>query len=377
MYKLVLILASLGIVVIGYVSIFPVINNYLKSTALLLEIFPLIEQKPLSVFTKEPIKNEVEINSGKNLLKTDIWIPGDFDEQKKYPAVILSAGVNLPKDDHRILATIKGLAKSGFVVVVSDVPELLDSRYLSSTIDDFVNIFQYVEKQPYVEKTKVGFAGFCLGSSFALLASSEERIRDRVSYILVNDVLYDMYKFTRDTVTEKINDNNPVISWYAEDETREILYREYSDYINDDEEGYLIFQTLFDRKRLSEYQYSKLSNDGKVFYDFLSNTDPNKSPELFARLPEEAKGIIDNMSPKTKIKNVKAKLFVTSGRNVFLPASQAIDLVNDLPKDQVMYTSLQFFQHDKTVKSENALENIIQAAVAIKHLKNVFDFVEN
>ncbi len=362
---------------LSYFLIFLLIHNYLKSTALLLEIFPLIEPGPLSFFVSDPAKKEVEIHSGKNILKTDIWIPGDFDEQKKYPALILSAGVNLPKDDHRILATIKGLAKSGFVVVVSDVPELLESRYLSSTIDDFVNIFLFVENQPYVEKTKVGFAGFCLGSSFALLASSEERIRDKVSYILINDVLYDMYKFTRDTVTEKINDNNPVIAWRAEDETREILYREYSDYINDDKEGYLIFQTLFNRQRLTEKEYAKLTNDGKVFYDFLSNTDPIKSPELFAKLPDEAKKIIDNMSPKTKIWNVKAKLFVTSGRNVFLPASQAKDLVNDLPKDQVSYTSLEFFQHDKTVKSENALENIIQAMFAIKHLKNVFDYVQN
>ena len=377
MYKLVFILTSLGVVVISYILIFLFIHNYIKSTALLLEIFPLIEPRPLSVLEKEPIKKEVEIISGKNILKTDIWIPGDLDDKKKYPAIILSAGVNLPKDDHRILATIKGLAKSGFVVVVSDVPELLASRYLSSTINDFVNIFQFVEEQPYVEKTKVGFAGFCLGSSFALLASSEEEIRDRVSYILVNDVLYDMYKFTRDAVTEKINDNEPVIDWYAEDETREILYREYSDYIIDDKEGYLIFQTLFKRERLTEEQYKNLSNDGKVFYDFLSNTDPNKSPELFARLPEEAKKIIDNMSPKTKIRDVKAKLFVTSGRNVFLPASQAKDLVSDLPKDQVSYTSLEFFQHDKTVKSENAFENIIQAMFAIKHLKNVFDFVQH
>lgn len=377
MLKLVSIFASIGFVVLGYILVFSIINNYLRSTALLLEIFPLIEQKPLSILAKEPIKKEVAINSGKNILKTDIWIPGDLDEQKKYPTVILSAGVNLPKDDYRIIATIKGLAKSGFVVVVSDVPELLNSRYLSSTIDDFVNIYLYIENQPYVDKTKVGFAGFCLGSSFALLASSEEEIRDKVSYILVNDVLYDMYKFTRDTVTEKINDNDPVIAWYAEDETREILYREYSDYINDDKEGYLIFQTLFNRQRLTEEQYKKLSNDGKIFYDFLSNTDPSKSPGLFAKLPDEAKKIINNMSPKTKIGNVKAKLFVTSGRNVFLPASQAVDLVKDLPKEQVSYTSLQFFQHDKTVKSENPLENIIQAMFAIKHLKNVFDFVQN
>ena len=188
MYKLILVLASLGIVVLSYFLIFLLIHNYLKSTALLLEIFPLIEPRPLSFFVSDPAKKEVEIHSGKNILKTDIWIPGDFDEQKKYPALILSAGVNLPKDDHRILATIKGLAKSGFVVVVSDVPELLESRYLSSTIDDFVNIFLFVENQPYVEKTKVGFAGFCLGSSFALLASSEERIRDKVSYIHINDV---------------------------------------------------------------------------------------------------------------------------------------------------------------------------------------------
>ncbi len=258
MYKLVSILASLGIVVLSYSVVFLMINNYLRSTALLLEIFPLIEQKPLSILAKEPIKKEVTINSGKNILKTDIWIPGDFDGHKKYPTIILSAGVNLPKDDYRIIATIKGLAKSGFVVVVSDVPELLESRYLSSTIDDFVNIYQYIENQPFTERSKIGFAGFCLGSSFALLASSEDEIKDKVSFILVNDVLYDMYKFTRDTVTEKINDNNPVIPWYAEEETREILYREYSDYINDDKEGYLIFQTLFKRQKLTTEQYNEL-----------------------------------------------------------------------------------------------------------------------
>lgn len=332
--------------------------------------------KPLSKIAKEPKKIEVNIPSRNIQLSTDIWIPGDYTEGKKYPVLILSPGVNLPKDDERISSIIQGMVRSGFVVTASNMPELINSRYLDYSVEDFVNVYSYLENLPYVKKDKIGFAGFCLGSSLALLASSDVRINEKVAFVSVNDVLYDMYTFTRDAVTEKINDAEPEIPWSPLDEVRKILFTEYTDYIKDKTEAKIVYDSLFNRQELSPKQKSQLSQDAIIFYNFLSNKDPKKSLELFEKIPNEAKNIIANMSPKSNIGNVKARVFITSGRNVFLPAKQATDLAGDLPKDQVRYTSLNFFQHDKIVKSLSDWENIQQAVLGLKHLKGLFDFVD-
>lgn len=356
--------------------LFRTVNNYARSTALLLEIFPLAPFKPLSKIAKEPKKIEVNIPSRNIQLSTDIWIPGDYTEGKKYPVLILSPGVNLPKDDERISSIIQGMVRSGFVVTASNMPELINSRYLDYSVEDFVNVYSYLENLPYVKKDRIGFAGFCLGSSLALLASSDVRINEKVAFVSVNDVLYDMYTFTRDAVTEKINDAEPEIPWSPLDEVRKILFTEYTDYIKDKTEAKIVYDSLFNRQELSPKQKSQLSQDAIIFYNFLSNKDPKKSLELFEKIPNEAKNIIANMSPKSNIGNVKARVFITSGRNVFLPAKQATDLAGDLPKDQVRYTSLNFFQHDKIVKSLSDWENIQQAVLGLKHLKGLFDFVD-
>ncbi len=368
----------LTVVLVVFVNtwIFKTVNNYARSTALILEIFPLTPFKPLTKITKEPKKIEVDIPSRNVQLSTDIWIPGDYKEGKKYPVLILSPGVNLPKDDERISSIINGMARSGFIVTASNMPELINSRYLDYSVEDFVNVYLYLENLPYVQKDKIGFAGFCLGSSLSLLASSDSRINERVAFVSVNDVLYDMYTFTRDAVTEKINDAEPEIPWSPLDEVRKILFTEYTDYIKNKSDAKIVYDSLFNKQELSQKQKSQLSEDAIIFYDFLSNKDSEKSRELFERIPNEAKGIIANMSPKSNINNVKAKIFITSGRNVFLPAKQATDLARDLPDDQVKYTSLNFFQHDKIVKSLSDWENIQQAVLGLNHLKGLFDFLE-
>lgn len=372
--KIVFILLSVILVGTGYLFAYREIRGLGKSAMILLEIFPLAPIKPLTLTTKQPRIIQVDIPSGDRKIDTDIWFPGNYREGKKYPVVILSAGVNLAKDDTRITGIVEGLARSGFVVSVSNMPELLNARYLNQSVEDFVSVFKYLENQPYAKKDKIGFAGFCLGSSIALLASERQEINQRVSFLSINDVLYDMYSFTRDATTEKINDSDRIIDWVPLDEVRKILFTEYTDYISDENEALIIYQSLFEKKPLDKKTYDNLSDESKVFYDFLSNNDPDKSQDLFDKLPGKAKTIIASMSPKANIKNIRAKVFITSGRNVFLPASQAIDLSNDLPQDQVVYMSLNFFQHDKIVRSLSNSENIQQAVLAAFHLKHFFDF---
>lgn len=373
--KTLAVLVCFCVIVLGYFIAWNGVRNYVRSAALILEIFPLTEFKPLSFAAKEPKKIEVNIPSRGQELNTDIWLPGNFKEGKKYPVIILSPGVNLPKDDERIAAIINGMVRSGFVVSVSNMPELINSRYVGESVEDFINVYLYLENQPFAKQDKIGFVGFCLGSSLALLASSDQRIDEKVSFISVNDVLYDMYTFTIDAVTEKIHGTDPVITWAPLDEVRQILFTEYTDYIKDRSEAKTVYDSLVERKPLTEKVFNSLSYDAKVIYRFLSAKDSKVMAELFNELPAEGREIITAMSPKSQISKVKTKIFITSGRNVFLPAKQAIDLANDLPNDQVEYTSLNFFQHDKIVKSLSDWENIQQAILAIKHLKSFFDFV--
>ncbi|MBI1982454.1 MAG: hypothetical protein HYS68_02645, partial [Candidatus Levybacteria bacterium] len=101
--------------------------------------------------------------------------------EKPKPALILAMGVKTQEKDKVILLNFaQTLARLGYAVFWPRL-EILD-RGVSSFEDPetFIKSFEYLEAISAVDKNRISFVGFSVGSSIALVAAENPRINEKL-----------------------------------------------------------------------------------------------------------------------------------------------------------------------------------------------------
>ena len=73
---------------------------------------------------------------------------------------------------------------SKLVMVVPFSTRLAAERIELVEIDALVGVFEYLEEQAYVDPERIGYMGLSVGGSLALLAAADERVAERVDYVV-------------------------------------------------------------------------------------------------------------------------------------------------------------------------------------------------
>lgn len=111
-----------------------------------------------------------------------LQFPPDFDEAKKYPAIISAHPIGSCKEQTSGTVYGAALAKEGFVVIAFDASFQGDSggepRYIEDPtlrVEDFRVVTDYLMTLPYVDEERVGVLGICGGGGYAINAAMTER----------------------------------------------------------------------------------------------------------------------------------------------------------------------------------------------------------
>lgn len=110
-----------------------------------------------------------------------LYLPEDFDENGKYPAIVFgnpggSVKEQTPADYG------KGLSEKGFLVLTFDAshqgesegePRLLDNPF--ERAEDIKCGVDFLTTLPYVDRQRIGTVGQCAGSGFAIFAALTDR----------------------------------------------------------------------------------------------------------------------------------------------------------------------------------------------------------
>jgi dienelactone hydrolase len=249
-----------------------------------------------------------------------------------------------------------------------DIDDLLNTRYKPEEADDFVNIFNYVKEHKNVDQSRIGFIGFCLGSSVALLAAENPQIANEVSFVSTAALLYDLKTLSRDAMTETVFDASPPHQWTPDPKTKQVVITEFTDYLPDPQEHQLISEALLNEDSLTAEEISNLSLDAHAIYNYLHNKNPEQSAMLWEMLPQGGKERLAKLSPKTKIENLKAKTFIIPGNEKYLPSTEAENLAKDLPENQVVFSNVNSFAHTEFVFGNSLSEKARDSARLITHL---------
>lgn len=127
------------------------------------------------------MKKNVTFKNGIWNLAGILYLPEDFDETKKYPALVFgnpggSVKEQTPADYG------KGLSQAGFAVLTFDAchqgesegePRLFDNPY--ERAEDIKCGVDFLTKLPYVDRSRIGAIGQCAGSGFAIFAVLTDR----------------------------------------------------------------------------------------------------------------------------------------------------------------------------------------------------------
>lgn len=108
--------------------------------------------------------------------------PADFDENKKYAAIVCAHPISSCKEQTSGNIYGKALAEAGFVTLVFDasnqgesggeVPFLEDP---ATRVEDFRCAADFLTTLPYVDNNRIGALGICGGGGYAVSAAMTER----------------------------------------------------------------------------------------------------------------------------------------------------------------------------------------------------------
>ena len=124
----------------------------------------------------------------------DLYFPADFEEGKKYPAIVSTHPIGSCKEQTAGNIYAKALAEAGFIVLVHDasfqgasggLPRFIEDP--SIRVSDIRFAVDYLQSLPYVDANRIGAIGVCGGGAYTVHAGiTDHRIKALVSITGVN-----------------------------------------------------------------------------------------------------------------------------------------------------------------------------------------------
>lgn len=235
----------------------------------------------------------------------------------KQGAIIMSGGVGLADYNWTLInGFAANLANLGITVMIPKPEMVKDDIVTEDGIKSYVNAYKYLESQNKIDKTKIGFFGFCAGGSFVLLAAEDPEINNRVSVVSAfspyNDLLdYYSQAFSREAITQ--TGERP---WEPVPETVSALTKNFN---------YRLAQSL-------KQNDPKAQNANNLLGTISQKGSAIQTKKTFLEtLPESFIADAKLLSPSNKAYNIKSKVYIIHDYNdTFTPREESQRLAAEI-----------------------------------------------
>lgn len=262
------------------------------------------------------------------------------------PAAVLSLGLtDLGFDHPNAVALGHALARSGIVVMYHWSPP--GFRINVADLEHLVAGFLFLEQQEYVDPSRTGLGGFCVGASFALVASADERVRDRMIMVNAFGPYYDARELLLQLTSRTIAGPHARVPWEPDPYTLEVFTNGIIGSLGTEEDAAVLRSHFPDGPPLSSAAFAALTAEGQAAARLLAGVGYGEARALLDELPLEFRQTLDTISPSMYVEDMRARVLVLHDRDdEVIPVNEARALAEAVRETgSVRYTELTNFEH--------------------------------
>lgn len=313
------------------------------------------------------------------------------NEDAAAPLVLVPGAARDGKDDPRLIAIAKTLARSRFTVLVPDITNLRQLKVTAANARDITAAVLQVAAvtgagdQPSVGP-RVGIVAISYAVGPAFIAALAPPARDRVRFLAAIGGYYDLEAVIAFFTTGHYRDG-PEAPWRTR---RPNAYGKWVFVRNNAAR----LEDPGDRMLLSAMAARKLDNlasgvgdlvprlgpEGRAVYALLANRDPERVPALIADLPAAVRAEITALDLKTRdLGTLQAEVLLVHGRDdPIIPETESQALERALPDGKAHLYLVEALAHaDLEAGSTGDALVLLPAAYRLLGLRNaVLDSVE-
>ncbi len=315
-----------------------------KATVFFLKVFPMLPSRPIDWVTKKPVIRKVRYPTSFGEAEGDLYLPGGAGP---HPGLVICLGVVPFGVEHPQVAVLgNALARSGCAALLYWSPAMRDFRFDPDDIQSIALAYHWLIGQPYIDASRSGLFGTCVGGAFALMAAASPLINEHVSFVGAYAPYSSMWTFAHDIASATRSGDSGREPWQVDQLTRKVFVQGMTAWLEPGEAESL--RNVFEKGN-SPLDPRSLSAGGQAIYSLLAGPDENGAEIALHNLPPNMQALFPILSPLNYIKDVRTPLIVLlhDRGDPVIPVGESRRLNAALSgRSGVHYTEMQFHHLD-------------------------------
>jgi pimeloyl-ACP methyl ester carboxylesterase len=261
-----------------------------------------------------------------------------------FPAWVFVTGAHpLRRREPVVQRLSEGLARSGYLTLVPDLPGLGDGQLTRRTLDAAVAVIEATVARRDV-RGRTALVGASAGASIALLAGARAELADRISVVAAIAPFADLRKILCLATTRRYEHEGD----FAEHEVPTLLRRAVGRSVVAALAESAESEALLSRLGTIEDEDDPFEGLGEEPTDgvtgplirLFANRDPARFDELYDALPEEVCSAIEELSPLAAAGQIRAPVeLAVPPVDPYFPSGEARALADSLPNVRLTVTA--------------------------------------
>ena len=283
--------------------------------------------------TPRPAFRALRFGADGQRLRGDLYVPA----ASVRAGIVLVPGLAIAgRNDPRLVAVARTLARVDFMVLIPDIPGFRAYRMGSEDLEVLVVAIQALAQAPEMSpRVPIGIGAFSFAVGPALIAALDTRVAERVDYVVAVGGYQDLRRLISYYTTGAHRDDRDTPTAY--DKGKWIFALGVSEKLTDTSDR-LAIQAVARRAIYADASGADaplpagLSPGGAALLELLTNTTPERVPDLLARLPAPLRAEITALNPAEQPMNrLHARLLLLHGRgDTIIPYTESIALAESV-----------------------------------------------
>jgi hypothetical protein len=288
-----------------------------RSAIFLLKMMP-IPSRPWDWMTHRPIVEPRWLSTEGGRGEGDLYRPPSHGP---HPSVLCVLGIVPAGVEHPLVTRLgEGLARAGFVALLHRSTPMRDLRLDPDDIPELASAYATLLRQPFVDPSRSGLLGVCVGGSFALMAAASPSIREQVAFVFAYAPYSSMWTLAVDIASGSRTLGDAHEPWDVDPLTWQAYVRSLTDWLSAADGARLreafehrirwnADKTVILRSAVGHIDPSGLSEDGRAALRVLS-AGADEIESALGGLPPAAQDRLARLSPMNYIQDILARRII-------------------------------------------------------------------